>query len=884
VPELLPKAKKYEVKMEHSLRPVSRASANPAAEKISKEIETINKNKITRQPLTDSHSVNASKRNSVESKRNSVDTTQRQSIDTTRTDTLSKRHSIGATSLRSDVSKPEHSRPLSMMQVRGGPQKAMAVTKSAGMDTPIANSFAMSHAEPQGGAEKTNAVVESTVIDTPIANRYSMSHLQVRGGPEKAKAVAESAGVESSVPKRNSMSHVHVRGGPQKATAVMESAKVEPPASKRNSISNVSIRGGPEKQKAVLESANHSRRGSAAAESNPDPLKMHPPEIRGGPQKQSAVLESAGVGRQRSTTSESVSGKSEFASVQTRGGPQKAMAVMESASHARNSSVSSRASNRYSVGDVESLMNSYEQTSNAAKRMSHPPLNNRRSFSDGSQPVADQDQSATPSPASTSNSGSLSRKPSGRKTAERLAWIRELEEGNKAGGNHGRDYMFNKLQGGVRDKLAKFENQQLTGGLARTNSNLSRRLSNSSDAYSIEQGSLKRLSRSTTIDDEFRKKLEGTVAEQQKKTIVPQEVLDLVALSDGDHEAALNELMQYWNQEELIKQINNAADHAAQTPESNNDNDAAQANGKPIEPISSGISKADFTPTTATGLKKQIVETPAPLPLSQTKSEKLPELRNVPITDTPKIPSWNPKPTLKSEPMRAANGATILFMPEGTSKWNPKPNPPPAPVQKEDTAPKAFPEAEVVKTETKPAGSKLSVVPGSLLLGSNAAGAKWNPKPSVKAEPIQKQEKANPEEVKPEAKDVLATQPEPVQKSEEVKDAPKSIPAAESKPIEKALQSNSTQKTEPVVEAAPVQEAEKAKPVAQESPAAILEPAQQTEVVKTAPREPPTPKSPSRTPAPLALSRSNGNASKSPYTSPTKSSFTAAALPQFAEA
>ncbi|KAF2421555.1 hypothetical protein EJ08DRAFT_701956 [Tothia fuscella] len=827
VPELLPKAKKWEVKTEGSLRPVSRASANPAAEKVSKAIETINKNKITRQPLTDSTSVNTSKRNSVESKRNSLDTTRRYSTDITQrqsTDTANKRHSLGASTIRSNANKVEPSRPLSMIQTRGGPQKAMAVMESAGV-------------EPDTSRRK------SAVIDTPIANRFSNSHLQTRDGPEKAVAVMESAEPEAPTSSRNSMSHIQVRGGPQKALAVMESAGVAPPPSKRYSLSNISIRDGPEKQNAVLDSAAHSRQASTATEPRLDPLKMHPPEIRGGPQKQNAVLESTGYGRERSSTNESISRQSVYAPVEVRGGPQKAAAVMDSSRHARNTSTSSRASNRYSVGDVESLLNTYEQASDSAKRMSHPPLTNRRSFSEppqGSQPATEQSSTA---------SASLSRKASGRKTAERLAWIRELEEGNKSSGNHGRDYMFNKLQGGVKEKLRAFESQkkELTGGIARSNSNVSRRFSsNSSDAYSIEtSAALQRISRSAAVDDEFKRKLEGTVAEQQRKRAVPQEVLDLVALTDGDPEEALNDLMRYWNQEELVKQINDAADSAGKAP-----TEQEKLSGKAKESAKSA-SVPPFSSTTRS-VEKKATGLPSVAAVSaQVEKERLPELRKVQTPEAPKISSWNPKPNLKSEPMRAANGATILSMPDSTgSKWNSKPNPTPAPTMRRDEPAKeetpkvdvsqsektrvetiALPKVDDGKSEPtveKPAASVLPAVPASPLTGSNVPGAKWTPKPNAKAEETK--------QVEMEAKPPL----EPV----------------EMKPISDTAPSKKSPDVTPVP--APIQ--------------------------KSATKEISTPKSPTKTktPAPLALSRSNGNASKSPYSSPTKSNFTAATLPSFA--
>jgi hypothetical protein len=156
------------------------------------------------------------------------------------------------------------------------------------------------------------------------------------------------------------------------------------------------------------------------------------------------------------------------------------------------------------------------------------------------------------------------------------------EDSNGKLKNPGRAQIYRQLEGGVANKLAQFENKQLTGGmLARTNS-VSSRVSISSDAYSIEQhAAMGRLSRSTTIDDEFRKKLEDVAGKMDAKRAsiagsdelgkpgpegkakeVPQEVLDLVAMDDGDQEAKLNEYMRSWHKEELVREINAAAERA----------------------------------------------------------------------------------------------------------------------------------------------------------------------------------------------------------------------------------------------------------------------------------------------------------------------------------
>jgi hypothetical protein len=666
----LPKAKKFEVKIDRQLRPVSRASANPAAEKVSKAIETINKNKITRQPLSDSNA-NSSKRTSIESKRQSMDE--------------NKRHSVGA-NMRSSVDIGNRN-----LVDTHNVKSSLDISKRNSVDMHNKrHSVDTTKKTPVEMHNKRHSVDGSngrSEIHKPEGPRpSSMAHIQVRGGPQKPLAVMESAGY---TPQRNSMLDVHSAGMTQH----------------RNSMLDLDIRGGPQKAIAVAESAE-------VAKEQLQPLAMNPVQIRGGPQKPMAIMDSARQARESSTsTSES------FAPVEVRGGPQKQASVLASARHARESSKSSIASNRHSVGDIEQLM----QKNDAANKQSHPPLGTRRSFSEGSAPAEEQAQS---------QNTSLARKPSGRKTAERLAWIRELEEGNKASGNHGRDYMFNKLQGGVRDKLAKFENKQLTGGLARTDSNISRRLSTSSDAYSIEQPALNRLSRTSAIDDDFRKKLEESVGNQHKKRIIPQEVLDLVALTDGDQEAALNDFMENWNQDELIKQINDAADEAMNggkkvTKDEVKTNDEAVT--KPIaKEVVRDAGAADFDPF-GPGADLSLGK---PTEKKQTSDSTSVGLPKVPSSELPKpSKTWNPKPMLKSEPTRKNSvGSKSTSVASATTSSEAKPSWIPKIASKHAESSSS----EEAKKETPAPAPAVSKVPTSLLPGNftTGSGSSWNPKPS----------------------------------------------------------------------------------------------------------------------------------------------------------
>jgi len=172
-----------------------------------------------------------------------------------------------------------------------------------------------------------------------------------------------------------------------------------------------------------------------------------------------------------------------------------------------------------------------------------------------------------------------------------MSWLKELDDQSK---NSGRDYVFKKMEGSVASKLAAFENKKdghkTPAGRSRANSNTSRAAS--SDLYSIEAN---RLSRRTTqeekpgnvasvVGDSFKKKLEGItgnlatkVQENEKKETVrgpaalaeakkkiPQDVLDMIALSGADEEVAINDYLKKgilgntttWDDDELAKGCN----------------------------------------------------------------------------------------------------------------------------------------------------------------------------------------------------------------------------------------------------------------------------------------------------------------------------------------
>lgn len=198
-------------------------------------------------------------------------------------------------------------------------------------------------------------------------------------------------------------------------------------------------------------------------------------------------------------------------------------------------------SNRHSVGDMNKLLEQNREATTAIKEKQHPPaLTIRRSFSVGA---------TSPTKAeSTPNTPSYqSHRPSGAKMADRMAWIRELEEKSSGKGSPGRAAMYRNLQGGVANKLARFEssNMALTdnsgSGLVRTNS-VSSRVSISSEAYGIESvGMGSRLSRASTMDEEFRRKMEEVAEKAKKKIEKDGDQEALIAQVNRDAELALKE-------------------------------------------------------------------------------------------------------------------------------------------------------------------------------------------------------------------------------------------------------------------------------------------------------------------------------------------------------
>jgi hypothetical protein len=199
--------------------------------------------------------------------------------------------------------------------------------------------------------------------------------------------------------------------------------------------------------------------------------------------------------------------------------------------------------------------------------------------------------SQPPTPLATTSSTSTApftarRDSSGGTTASRLAWIKSLEE--NAGKNPGRDMVFQKVQGSVAAKLAKFEQQNMPppASVARSNSTVSR----SSESYSIEAGSSfvgKRSSYAespastaatsntvlTNFDEGFRAKMESLAgslvdkatkdkenemgpkgasmklqeATNSKSTRLPKDVIDIINLSGTDAEVAINDFVGHGN-------------------------------------------------------------------------------------------------------------------------------------------------------------------------------------------------------------------------------------------------------------------------------------------------------------------------------------------------
>ena len=258
---------------------------------------------------------------------------------------------------------------------------------------------------------------------------------------------------------------------------------------------------------------------------------------------------------------------------------------------------------------------------NLSKRHSMPPsipseLVNRRSVADIKESLAHRSvsslqerrlslQPASPAaipPASPSTQTLLSR--TSTRLSDRLAWIRELEEEKNISTNPGRDFVLKNVQGGVADKLAKFEGKQVNGVLTRTNSSISR--VSSVDAFGIESSQVSIKSRASTVDtsnrassvftnfdESFRGKMEtlaGTLADRTQEessgkeklpskitskfipvrgnsetTIVPQEVIDFATLYNDNSENVINDMANHrnlGNGSNALQQLNNVANSA----------------------------------------------------------------------------------------------------------------------------------------------------------------------------------------------------------------------------------------------------------------------------------------------------------------------------------
>ncbi|TID18807.1 hypothetical protein E6O75_ATG05928 [Venturia nashicola] len=192
-------------------------------------------------------------------------------------------------------------------------------------------------------------------------------------------------------------------------------------------------------------------------------------------------------------------------------------------------------SDRHSVGDMDKLLEK-DRESRSPNKKQPPSLNIKRSFSVGAtSPTKKADtQPNTPT--------HRPRRVSGAKMADRMAWIRELEEKSSGKGSPGRAAMYKNLQGGVADKLARFESSNKDSGtkLARTNSATSRK-STLNDAYGIESIVGKRLSKASTMDDEFRRKMEEVAQNTKKKIDKEGDQEALIAQVNRDAELALRE-------------------------------------------------------------------------------------------------------------------------------------------------------------------------------------------------------------------------------------------------------------------------------------------------------------------------------------------------------
>ena len=252
--------------------------------------------------------------------------------------------------------------------------------------------------------------------------------------------------------------------------------------------------------------------------------------------------------------------------------------------HSMPPSISNELVNRRSVADIRE---------SSAQRSVSSPLERRFSLQPAP-PVA--------APPASSSTQVLLKRTSAR-LSDRLEWIRELEEGRSSSKNPGRECVLKNIQGGVADKLAKFEGKQLHGNLTRTNSTVSR--ISSVDAYGVDSSHVSIMSRASTVDtsnrassvftnfdESFRGKMEmlaGTLADKTQEessgkeklpakvtskfvpvtatsgssemTILPQEVIDFATFCDSTSENKINYIPNHSN----AFQQRNAATNSALT-------------------------------------------------------------------------------------------------------------------------------------------------------------------------------------------------------------------------------------------------------------------------------------------------------------------------------
>jgi len=337
--------------------------------------------------------------------------------------------------------------------------------------------------------------------------------------------------------------------------------------------------------------------------------------------------------------------------------------------HSMPAAMPSALGNRRSVADIKYTLNSRSTSTPQDRRLSLQP--------------------ASPAPATSSSTSqpTLSRRASSRLASDRLAWIKELEEGKNGAANPGRDFVLKNLQGGVADKLAKFENKQLTGGLTRTNSTISRI---SADAYGIESSYGSTMTRSSTLDtsnrassvltnfdDSFREKMEilaGNLAnkaneesstdpkalgrvtskfeqvgiQDETKQDLPKEVTDFAILSDGDPETTINDITRHgnlgrtltWNETDIVKQLNDAADRALTEDAEQNSKTATVSEHRQTTPSTAAtqldssprrtknsnmtIKVAEVSPPTPTRITMDINSPPCAATFSTLSSEGIP--------------------------------------------------------------------------------------------------------------------------------------------------------------------------------------------------------------------------------------------------------------------